>query len=79
MIKWEQKIRKQSKFERLDFLEGNLAKKVFNYFLLVYLYGYASNTEHRKTVPQIRAGEYEGLAEKVTPPYNLKCYTVLIS
>lgn len=59
-------------------LEGNLTKKVFNYFLLVYLYGYASNTEHRKTVPQIRAGEYEGLAEKVTLPYNLKCYTVLI-
>lgn len=79
MIKWEQKIRKESKSERLDFLEGNLAKKVFNYFLLVYLYGYASNTEHRKNVPQIRAGEYEGLAEKVTPPYNLKCYTVLIS
>ena len=77
MIKWEQKIRKQSKFERLDLLEGNLTKKVFDYFLLVYLYGYASNTEHRKTVPQIRAGEYEGLAEKVTPPYNLKCYTVL--
>ena len=79
MIKWEQKIRKQSKFERLDLLEGNLTKKVFNYFLLVYLYGYASNTEHQKTVPQIRAGEYEGLAEKVTLPYNLKCYTVLIS
>lgn len=31
----------------------------------VYLYGYASYTEYRKTVPQIRAGEYEGLAEKI--------------
>jgi len=31
----------------------------------VYLYGYASDKEYRKTVPQIRAGEYEGLAEKI--------------
>lgn len=31
----------------------------------VYLYGYASEKEYRKTVPQIRAGEYEGLAEKL--------------
>ena len=32
----------------------------------VYLYGYASDKEYRKTVPQIRSGEYEGLAEKVS-------------
>ena len=32
----------------------------------VYLYGAASSTDYRKTVPQIRAGEYEGLQEKVT-------------
>ncbi|XP_054712978.1 formimidoyltransferase-cyclodeaminase-like [Uloborus diversus] len=34
----------------------------------VYLYGYASEVEHRKTVPQIRAGEYEGLLEKIVKP-----------
>jgi glutamate formiminotransferase len=32
----------------------------------VYLYGYAATQEHRKTLPQIRAGEYEGLPEKVS-------------
>ena len=37
-----------------------------NFGFPVYLYGYASDKEHRKTVPQIRAGEYEGLAEKVS-------------
>lgn len=37
-----------------------------NFGFPVYLYGYASDNEHRKTVPQIRAGEYEGLAEKVS-------------
>jgi len=31
----------------------------------VYLYGAASTSDYRKTVPQIRAGEYEGLQEKV--------------
>lgn len=31
----------------------------------VYLYGFASAMENRRTVPQIRAGEYEGLREKV--------------
>lgn len=31
----------------------------------VFLYGYASVEEHRMTVPQIRAGEYEGLREKL--------------
>jgi len=31
----------------------------------VYLYGFASKEAHRKTVPQIRSGEYEGLPEKV--------------
>lgn len=34
----------------------------------VYLYGYASDQEYRKTVPQIRAGEYEGILEKITKP-----------
>ncbi|KAG8193608.1 hypothetical protein JTE90_000241 [Oedothorax gibbosus] len=34
----------------------------------VYLYGYASEQEYRKTVPQIRAGEYEGILEKITKP-----------
>ncbi|XP_053374675.1 formimidoyltransferase-cyclodeaminase-like [Mercenaria mercenaria] len=32
----------------------------------VYLYGAASTQEHRKTLPQIRAGEYEALPEKLT-------------
>ena len=31
----------------------------------VYLYGEAATEDHRKTVPQIRLGEYEGLPEKV--------------
>ena len=31
----------------------------------VYLYEYSSCTEHRKSLPQIRAGEYEGLKDKV--------------
>lgn len=34
----------------------------------VYLYGEAATEEHRKTVPQIRLGEYEGLPEKLTQP-----------
>jgi glutamate formiminotransferase / formiminotetrahydrofolate cyclodeaminase len=34
----------------------------------VYLYEAASGTPHRKTLKQIRAGEYEGLAEKVLRP-----------
>ena len=32
---------------------------------LVYLYGEAAEDEKRKAVPQIRAGEYESLPEKV--------------
>jgi len=31
----------------------------------VFLYGAASNKEYRRTMPQIRAGEYEGLEEKL--------------
>lgn len=31
----------------------------------VFLYGAASETEYRKTMPQMRAGEYEGLEEKL--------------
>ncbi|XP_035213436.1 formimidoyltransferase-cyclodeaminase-like, partial [Stegodyphus dumicola] len=34
----------------------------------VYLYGFASEQEYRKTVPQIRAGEYEGILEKIVKP-----------
>lgn len=34
----------------------------------VYLYGEASNTEHRKTLPQVRSGEYEGLPKKLSDP-----------
>jgi glutamate formiminotransferase / formiminotetrahydrofolate cyclodeaminase len=34
----------------------------------VYLYGYAAKAEHRRTLQQIRAGEYEGLGEKITKP-----------
>lgn len=34
----------------------------------VYLYEYASERDYRKTLPQIRAGEYEGLAEKIAKP-----------
>ena len=33
-----------------------------------YLYEYASNVSYRKTLPQIRAGEYEHLAEKIVQP-----------
>ncbi|GAU99523.1 hypothetical protein RvY_10515 [Ramazzottius varieornatus] len=32
----------------------------------VYLYGFASERDYRKQVPQIRAGEYEGLSSKIT-------------
>ena len=31
----------------------------------VFLYGFASNHDYRRTVPQIRAGEYEGLVQKL--------------
>ncbi|XP_076360982.1 formimidoyltransferase-cyclodeaminase-like isoform X3 [Tachypleus tridentatus] len=34
----------------------------------VFLYGFAAQYEHRKTVSQIRVGEYEGLKEKITKP-----------
>jgi glutamate formiminotransferase/formiminotetrahydrofolate cyclodeaminase len=34
----------------------------------VYLYGFASNADYRRTVPQIRSGEYEGLKEKLLSP-----------
>ena len=36
--------------------------------VLVYLYGYASHSEYRRSVPQIRTGEYEGLKDKLTDP-----------
>jgi glutamate formiminotransferase/formiminotetrahydrofolate cyclodeaminase len=34
----------------------------------VYLYEAAARQEHRKSLKQIRAGEYEGLAERITRP-----------
>jgi glutamate formiminotransferase / formiminotetrahydrofolate cyclodeaminase len=34
----------------------------------VYLYEAAASQEHRRTLRQIRAGEYEGLAEKIARP-----------
>ncbi len=34
----------------------------------VYLYGHAARAEHRRTLQQIRAGEYEALAERITRP-----------
>jgi len=41
----------------------------------VFLYGHAARAEHRRTLQQIRAGEYEGLAERLakkewTPDYG---------
>lgn len=32
----------------------------------VYLYGFAAKQSYRRTVPQIRSGEYEGLQDKLT-------------
>ncbi|XP_071550093.1 formimidoyltransferase-cyclodeaminase-like [Panulirus ornatus] len=34
----------------------------------VFLYGAASTRDYRKTMPQIRAGEYEGMREKLQKP-----------
>jgi glutamate formiminotransferase / formiminotetrahydrofolate cyclodeaminase len=34
----------------------------------VYLYGHAARADHRRTLQQIRAGEYEALAERLTRP-----------
>lgn len=34
----------------------------------MYLYEYSQNQEYRKKLPQIRNGEYEGLAEKIKRP-----------
>ena len=34
----------------------------------VFLYGYAARADHRRTLQQIRAGEYEGLAERLAKP-----------
>ncbi|RWS28721.1 Formimidoyltransferase-cyclodeaminase-like protein, partial [Leptotrombidium deliense] len=34
----------------------------------VYLYGFAAHQDYRRTVPQIRAGEYEGLKDKLLLP-----------
>ncbi|XP_039280929.1 formimidoyltransferase-cyclodeaminase [Nilaparvata lugens] len=37
----------------------------------IYLYGYAATLDYRKTVPQIRAGEYEALRDKIsTEPWK---------
>ena len=42
----------------------------------VFLYGEASQQEYRKTMPQIRAGEYEGLETKVS--WNLSEISIVI-
>lgn len=42
----------------------------------VYLYEYSSIFEHRKSLPQIRAGEYEGLNDKVS--IMVKCMCILL-
>ncbi|KAI1286440.1 Formimidoyltransferase-cyclodeaminase [Halotydeus destructor] len=34
----------------------------------VYLYGFAAHQEYRKTVPQIRAGEYEAIKDRILEP-----------
>jgi len=34
----------------------------------VYLYGHAAGADHRRTLQQIRAGEYEALAERIGKP-----------
>jgi glutamate formiminotransferase/formiminotetrahydrofolate cyclodeaminase len=34
----------------------------------VYLYGHAAKADHRRTLQQIRAGEYEALGEKIRKP-----------
>jgi glutamate formiminotransferase/formiminotetrahydrofolate cyclodeaminase len=34
----------------------------------VYLYGHAARADHRRTLQQIRAGEYEGLADRIVKP-----------
>lgn len=34
----------------------------------VYLYGFAAQQDYRRSVPQIRSGEYEGLCEKILKP-----------
>ncbi len=34
----------------------------------VFLYGHAARAEHRRTLQQIRAGEYEALAERIVRP-----------
>ncbi len=34
----------------------------------VYLYGHAAKADHRRTLQQIRAGEYEGLPERIGRP-----------
>lgn len=34
----------------------------------VYLYGFAAQQDYRRSVPQIRSGEYEGLCDKIAKP-----------
>ena len=37
----------------------------------VFLYGEASTRDYRKTMPQIRSGEYENLKDKVSTTENI--------
>jgi glutamate formiminotransferase len=42
-------------------------------YLPVYLYGYAAREDYRRTVPEIRGGQYENLPEKVEFSKLQKC------
>jgi len=45
---------------------NNFGKRVADELgLPVYLYGFAAKQDYRRSVPQIRSGEYEGLSEKI--------------
>lgn len=50
----------------------------------IYLYGFAAGAEYRRAVPQIRAGEYEGIEKKARihlklNKYMLNCLNCKIS
>ena len=44
----------------------------------MYLYGEASTAEHRKSLPQVRSGEFEGLPEKVCEFQNVLTNNVYV-
>ena len=52
--------------ENPEYRFSHIAAHIINKFSIsVYLYGEAATEDHRKTLPQVRAGEYEGLPDKV--------------